>query len=237
MSFKNSKKRSAKDYKIGRELDFATLEAYNYLRTNLSFKFPDKEGCKIIGITSSLPVEGKSFTSVNLAYVLAESGLNVLLIDADMRKPSLGNIFKAPKRKGLSNFLAEGEMKIVNKNMLTDNLSVIFSGDTPPNPSELIGSKTMKKIIDNLSEKFDYIILDLPPVNSVSDPIIVSKYLDGIIMVVKHRYTKRREIASAVRQLKNVEANIIGFVYNGFSENSRYFKKSTYYKNYYYGKG
>lgn len=215
--------------KIGPELNFAATEAYNFLRTNLGFSLPNKEGCKIIGITSSSPSEGKSFTSINLAYALAESGQKVLLVDGDMRRPTINRILFSKKIKGLSNYLVESENKIIRDGVLSENLSVITSGDTPPNPSELIGSNKMKFALDKLSQKFDYVILDLPPVSVVSDPLVVSKWLDGIIVVVKHDTTKTREITNTVKQLRYVNANIIGFVYNGFRIAEKTYKRRGYY--------
>lgn len=216
--------------KIGNELDFATSEAYNFLRTNISFSIPNKNGCKLIGVTSSTPMEGKSYTCVNLAYSLAESGQKVLLIDGDLRKPAIGRMLNKKYVKGLSNFLAENEHSIINTGLLSDNLAVIFSGDTPPNPSELIGSKKMHTALEKLSKHFNYILIDLPPVNVVSDPLIISKWLDGIIVVVKHKYTRTSDIVNSVKSLKYVNANIIGFVYNGCTNTEKtYGRRGSYY--------
>ena len=200
--------------KIGKELDFATAEAYRLLRTNISFSLPDKTSGKVIGITSPCPQEGKSTTSVNLAYALAEAGNSVLLIDADMRRPSVAKMLEMPRSPGLSNILIEECENAVREGVLHENMSVLFSGDIPPNPSELIGSDKLKKSIIEFSEKYEYVIVDLPPVISVSDPLAMSKNLDGMVVIVRHGHTKKRDVSEAMRQLDLVGANVLGFVYN-----------------------
>lgn len=201
-------------YKMGAELDFASSEAYKLFRTNLVFSFLDKEGGKIIGLTSSRPQDGKSTSSINLAYSLAEEGHRVLLIDGDMRRFGLTSALNKPIAPGLSNYLVGNAKDVIYKNVLHENLSLITSGDPPPNPVELIGSSRMKTVLDTLRQRYDYVIVDLPPVNLVSDPLVVSKYLDGVILVVRHAYSMRKEVLEAVRRLKFVNAHILGFVYN-----------------------
>ena len=222
--------------KVGADLDFATKEAYNLLRTNLSFSFPEKVGGKLIGITSSCPQEGKSFTAANLAYVLAEAGNKTLLIDADMRRPSLAKTLQLSLSPGLSNLLVNGDQSVIHKNVLHENLSAVMAGDLPPNPSELISSEKMQGILTVFSKHFDYIIIDLPPVTSVSDPLAISKVVDGIIVVLRHEVTRRSEVQETIRQLRFVKAHILGFVYNGYSAHggSYYRHRSNYsYKQYY----
>ena len=143
---KGTEKKGAQ--KIGKDLDFASLEAYNLLRTNLSFSLPDNDGGKVIGITSPCPQEGKSTTSLNLSYSLAEAGYKVLLIDSDMRRPSIYKALDLPRSPGLSNLLTEEPDNVIRNGVLADNLSVLMSGDIPPNPSELIASKKMQKLIE-----------------------------------------------------------------------------------------
>ena len=212
--------------KFGKELNFASVEAYNLLRTNLSFSLPDKVGGKTIGITSPCPQEGKSTTSLNLAYSLAEAGNKVLLVDADLRRPSLASIIETSMVPGLSNLLIDNNTEgAVREGLLHENLSVLPAGDIPPNPSELIGSDRMKQLIEKFETCFDHIILDLPPVNSVSDPLAMSKHIDGMIVVVRHGQTKRREITETVRQLELVNAKVFGFVYNGYHKTKAGYKR------------
>lgn len=221
-----------KNAKIGDELTFASKEAYNLLKTNLSFAFPDHEGGKIIGVSSSCPQEGKSTTSINLAYSLADGENRVLLIDGDMRRPSISFTLGVDMAPGLSNMLAKNEDVKIHKGILQENLDMITSGDIPPNPSELIGSQKMKEFLDDCCEKYDYVVVDLPPVLSVADTLAVSKFIDGVIIVVRHNNVKRRDVVETIRQLEYANAKVVGFVYNKIESRGgrSSYKASKYYK-------
>ncbi|MBR3879861.1 MAG: CpsD/CapB family tyrosine-protein kinase [Clostridia bacterium] len=200
--------------KVGAELDFASREAYKLLRTNVSFAFPDEENGRVIGVCSACPHEGKSTTSVNLAYSLAEANNKVLLIDGDMRRPTINKVVEIEGEPGLSDMLSgKSGVEVANK-VLHENLDILASGHIPPNPSELIGSRRMEALIEECKTKYDYVIIDLPPVLSVSDPVAVSKYLSGMIIVVRHDKTRRRDMAETIRQLEYANVKILGFVYN-----------------------
>lgn len=216
-------------HKFGPDLDFAASEAYKLLRTNLSFSFPNKQTGRVIGLTSPRPQDGKSYSSINLAYSLAEAGNQVVLIDGDMRRSSLATTLEKPQTPGLSNYLVGNAKDVIHKNVMHENVSFIAAGDPPPNPSELLGSERMKRVLEALSQKYDYIIIDLPPVNLVSDPLVVSKYLDGIVMVLRHMHAKQSEVKEAVRQFKFVNAHILGFVYNGYDKGRKFFRRRSYY--------
>ncbi len=218
------------DPRIGEGLDFSVTEAYNLLRTNLEFSIPDKQPGKarIIGSTSACPQEGKSYTSANLAYSFARNGAKVLLIDADMRRPTLASKLDLPISPGLSNLLAGHGTPAIHHGVLHENLSVLTAGDTPPNPSELLGSDRMKELLDGFGGEYDLILIDLPPVNSVPDPVIVSRMTDGIVLVVRHGSSRKREVMAAVRQLRFAKAHLLGTVYNGYTTGSHY-----YYHHYY----
>ena len=216
--FKKSKKTSGMakgTSKFGANMNFASAEAYNLLRTNLSFAFPGVEGGKVIGISSPCPQEGKSTTSINLSYSLAEAGNKVVLIDADMRRPSVAKNLDISATPGLSNLLSSGAETAVREKILHDNLSVMPAGSIPPNPSDLISSDAMKSLVNELRSQYDYVIIDLPPINLVSDSLAASQYTDGMIVVVRHDHTRRRDVVEAIRQLKLVNAKLLGFVYNG----------------------
>lgn len=200
--------------KVGTNLDYASREAYNLLRTNISFAFPDEDGGKVVGVCSSRPQEGKSTTAINLAYSLAEAGNKVLLIDADMRRPSVFETVGLPMEPGLSEILSGKGAHEVHKAVLHENLSVLTSGHIPPNPSELIGSNRMHALLEEFKAEYNYIIVDLPPVLAVSDPVAISKYLGGIILVVRHAKTRRRDIIESIRQLEYAGVKMLGFVYN-----------------------
>ncbi|MBQ9750140.1 MAG: CpsD/CapB family tyrosine-protein kinase [Clostridia bacterium] len=223
-----------KNRKFGKNLDFASIEAYNLLRTNLYFSLADVVGGKVVGVTSPCPQEGKSTTSLNLAYALAAAGHKVVLIDADMRRPSLADVLDMPISPGLSNLLVDENADAIHASVVHENLSVLLSGDIPPNPSELVVSDKMKALIEKLREAYDYVVVDLPPVNLVSDPIMMSRHLDGMIVIVRHGYTRRRDVNDAVRSLKLVNAKILGFVYNGAKTAKKRYRKSSYYRYSYY---
>lgn len=220
--------------KFGKDLDFASVEAYNLLRTNLYFSLAGVAGGKVVGVTSPCPQEGKSTTSLNLAYALASAGHKVVLIDSDMRRPSLAGVLEMPLAPGLSNLLVDENVDAIHSSAVHENLSVLLSGDIPPNPSELVVSDKMKALIEKLRGLYDYVVVDLPPVNLVSDPIMMSRHLDGMIVIVRHGYTRRRDVNDAVRSLKLVNAKILGFVYNGAKTGKKRYRKSNYYHYSYY---
>jgi len=223
-----------KNRKFGKNLDFASIEAYNLLRTNLYFSLADVVGGKVVGVTSPCPQEGKSTTSLNLAYALATAGHKTVLIDADMRRPSIASVLEMPLSPGLSNLLVDENTDAIRSEVVHENLSVLLSGDIPPNPSELVVSDKMKALIEKLRGAYDYVIVDLPPVNLVSDPIMMSRHLDGMIVIVRHGHTRRRDVNDAVRSLKLVNAKVLGFVYNGAKTAKKRYRKSSYYRYSYY---
>ncbi len=222
---------------VGPKLNFEGREAYNLLRTNLMFvtKRNDRNA-RVIGVTSSIHGEGKSLTTINLAYSLAESGRKVVLVECDLRLPTLRKKIGLPKTTGLSNLLAgiNSENATLHKDVLIKNLDVVQAGDIPPNPSELLGSKQFSMLIDNLAESYDVILLDLPPVGEVSDALVASKVTDGVIVVVRQDYTISSDLDYAIRQIQLVNAKVIGFVYNGSASKSKKYKYG-YGKKYKYG--
>lgn len=221
---------------IGDKMNFAATEAYKLLRTNLMFSFTDTD-CKVIGMTSSVKGEGKSTTSINLAYTLGVQGYKVLLIDGDLRIPGLSPLLKIRTDMGLSSLLSGLTNKVTDVLHcgIFDNVDFIPCGEIVPNPAELLGSARMKATLDGLKNLYDYIIIDLAPVTAVSDPLVVSKYLKGMILVVRHEYADQKEVAEAIRLLKFSQVRILGFVYNGYSGNSGAYSKKYYKKNYGYG--
>lgn len=198
---------------FGPGLSFAAAEAYRLLRTNILFALPDTGQCRIIGITSALSGEGKSTTALNLAYMLAEDGKRVLLVEADMRLPTVVKRLGLNSSLGLSNLLAGlcGREEVLQVSGVQEKLWVMASGDIPPNPSELLGSEQMKNAVGLLSEGFDFMLLDLPPVTEVSDALTASRLVDGMLVVVRQNYADRASLAEAMRQLQYVGAKLIGF--------------------------
>lgn len=212
---------------IGDKLGFEGKEAYNLLRTNILYSVKRKDrNARVIGVTSSVHGEGKSLTSINLAHSIAESGRKVLLIECDMRLPTLRRKLGQKHWAGLSSLLAgvETDGSALRQNVGAKGLDVIFAGKTPPNPSELLASDMFAKLIEKVENFYSFIILDLPPVCEVSDALIVSKLTDGMVMVVRQDYSRSTDLSYAMRQMEYVNAKILGFVYNGAGSKTKRYK-------------
>lgn len=203
---------------LTKDTDFFVREAYNTLRTNVVFSLTGDTPSKIIAVTSGGPSEGKSISSVNLAISLAESDKKVILLDCDMRRPKINRLLNLNSRLGVSNAIIESDK--LSDCILTyrDNLHVMLSGSIPPNPSELLGSAKMARLLGKLREVYDYIVIDTPPVNLVTDAIVLVPNVDGVLMVVRMEYSDRGSVRAAVEQLRYVHANIIGFMLNGIDQ-------------------
>lgn len=217
----------------GQDLPFAAAEAYKRLRTNIMFALPDEQKCRVVGITSASGGEGKSTTSINLAYMLAEAGERVLLIEADMRLPTIAKRLKLAPAPGLSNVLAGllGACEAIQASGIHEKLEFISAGDIPPNPSELLGSKWMETLTSVLSASHDFIVLDLPPVTEVSDALVASKLADGMVVVVRQDYALRRALTETMQQLTYAGAKILGFVMTRSDAQTKgNYKKYKYYK-------
>ena len=207
-------------------------EGVRTIRTNLQFSNVDGNLKKIM-VTSSMPGEGKSFTSANLATAFAQDGNKVLMIDCDMRKGRLHKIFKLSNSKGLSNLLIDNVTKNYKKYIKetkVENLSIITAGVVPPNPSELLNSEANKKLIEKLEKEYDYIIFDCVPTNGLPDALIVSSLVDKAIIVCAANVTPTEILQKTKNSLQNVDADIAGIVVNK--------TKASYNKYYghYYGK-
>lgn len=224
---------------LGDRLSFAASEAYKLLRTNLTFALPDENKCRVVGVTSAMRGEGKSTTSINLAYTLAEAGKRVLLIEADMRRPNLARRLAIDLAPGLSNLLAGlcQERDVIQNVGLLDSLKVITSGDIPPNPSELLGSDRMSTVTANLAQSFDFIIFDLPPVNAVSDGLVISELIQGMLVVVRQDYSNRQDLSVTLRQLEYLHIKVLGFVMTGGTASGGRYSRYGRYGRYQYGYG
>lgn len=202
-------------------------ESYRVLRTNIQYSSIDKKIKRML-VTSSEPGEGKSTTTGNLALTFSQDEKRVLLIDCDLRKPSIHKKFRISNNIGLSDVILDNsklDKALIKRN---DYLDILSAGKVPPNPSELLGSKALEDLLDELGKKYDVIILDTPPVHAVTDAQILSTKVDGVILVVRAERTKKESVISAKAALDKVNANILGTVLNG-GESS----KGKYY--YYYG--
>ena len=210
-------------------------EQIRTIRTNLQFTSAD-EKIKTILITSSIPSEGKSFISSNLATAFAQNNKKVLIVDCDMRKGRVNKIFKISNRIGLSNLLAykeddeENLEDYVFKTKI-DNLYVIPRGKVPPNPSELLNSQKTAKLISLLSEIFDYIIFDGPPVNGLSDSLIMSDFVDRTIVVTSLNSAPIELLESTKKMLTNVNAKVAGVIVNKVPRRKGSGKSYYYYEN------
>lgn len=196
--------------KIPRSL---SVEAYRSLRTSIKFSLIDKP-IKTIVVTSSLAGEGKSTVVGNLAYSLSQDGARVLVIDCDLRKPSIHENFLLANEKGLTDVLfGKSDLKDVTKK-IEDSLFLITAGTILPNPAEILGSKEMENLIKELKINFDYIIIDTPPILPVSDTLLLASKADATLIVVKARKTKEKIVKESYERLIEAKANVIGTVLN-----------------------
>jgi len=213
-------------------------ESFRSLRTNLQFSGIDAP-LKTLLITSASPSDGKSSVAANLATVIAQSDKEVVIVDGDMRRPTMHKVFKLSNRLGLSDYFIRTPDKMtgVVKKTAVNGLSIITSGSLPPNPSELLASTKMQDVINLLAKHFDMVILDSPPLLAVTDALILAKSVDGVILVIDPKKTKRGAIQQAVEQLKRLDARLLGIVLNNIKvKRSSYYYNREYYYSKHYGK-
>lgn len=191
-------------------------EQYRTIRTNIQFSMIDRD-VKSIVMTSSGPWEGKSTTAANLASVFTDQGKRVLLVDADLRKPSVQRTFGLSNVEGLTTLLStpDQELSEVIQQVTGTDIHVLTSGPIPPNPSELLNSNRMNLLMKRLEEIYDIIIYDMPPVTSVTDAQIMAAKSDGVVFVIRHSVSQKSAILNAKELLEMVNANILGVVFNG----------------------
>jgi len=189
-------------------------EAYRRLRTNLQFLLLSGRKNSIV-VTSSIANEGKSTTAINLASALAEAGKSVLLIDADLRRPSVANYINLDGTVGLTDvIIGRASLSDVVQPVGRGNLQVLLSGRIPPNPSELLGSQPMEKLLAEATDRYDMVIIDSPPVLPVTDSALLSRFCGGVLLVVGSTEVTKPELATAIRSLEAVDASILGLVLN-----------------------
>lgn len=198
-------------------------EQFKTLRTNIQFSNVDTP-IKTIVVTSSGSSEGKSTTAANLAVVFAQTGLKTAIVDADLRRPTVHLTFDISNTNGLSSLLSVRRLSLLDVTQVTDvpNLDVIPSGPKSPNPSELLSSERMRKVIQLLGTKYDVVIFDMPPIVSVTDAQIISSQVDGVVLTVKEEKTDKKTIKKSVDLLRNVGANVLGAVYIGKQSDASY---------------
>ena len=223
---------------VGGKINFAAAEAYKMLRTKVQFSFADDADCHIIGVSSAMTGEGKSLSAVNLAYSMSQLGKRVLLIDCDMRRPSVAEKLPVQSSPGLSDYLsgqtrADNLIQHCGMEDAVCAFHVIAAGRIPPNPMELLSSNKMSKLLEVLRGSYDYIVLDLPPVGEVADALATVKLSDGMLLVVRQNYGNRSALNAAIRQFEFVNSRIVGVVLNCASDPSHVYGK--YYRKYYRG--
>ena len=217
-------KRKGRTARACEYLTYSGREAFKRLRTNVLIALGESEKkCRIIGVTSAQPSEGKSTVSVNLAYTIAELGKSVLIIDGDMRRPAVHEIVGASLVPGVSDILTGksglNEAVVRYKSTVDSTVfDVIPGGEIADHPAELLNSSRFGKMLEVVSTVFDYVIVDLPPVNAVIDAVNVSKYVDGLVVVLREDHCPRYVLNECMEQLRYAGANILGFVMNGCIE-------------------
>lgn len=192
-----------------------TAEAFRVVRTNLQFSSLDHP-LKSLVVTSPNPAEGKSTIVVNLAVVMAQAGSSVILVDSDLRRPRLHNVFHLSNARGLTQALLQVDPVLGDELQESglQNLSILTSGPLPPNPSELLGSKKMRTLVQDLTELADIVLFDSPPVLPVTDAVLLAKQTDGVLLIIDSGKTRRVAARQAIESLRQVECHIVGVVLN-----------------------
>lgn len=220
-----------------RDASFSFVEAYKSLRTNVDF-VAGTNRCKTILLTSTAPGEGKTTTSINLAFALADGGKKVILVDCDLRKGTIASYMKLGRsRAGITDVLRRKktlEEAIIHSQKAQPD--ILLCGKLPPNPSEVLGSEAMISLVGTLAEKYDFVILDTPPVLVVTDAAVLSRYVDGCVLVAKADVTTKIALNNSRAALEDVNANILGVVLNSFDKRNKHYNgRYEYYGSYGYG--
>lgn len=222
------------------ESPFVVKEAYSAIRTNLLFT-QKGEKCPVFVVTSPTANNGKTINSINLAVSFAQMGKRTLLIDSDMRNPTIHRMFSIPVKNGLSEILAGLTDNITVSKTDVENLSVLTGGKIPPNPAELLSSPRMDKLLEFVKEHYDCVFIDTPPVNLVTDATVFAQKTTGYILIVKANASDNSDVKLAVNSLDNIGGNILGFVLNdvtsGRNRYYSYYRKYDYKYKYSYGYG
>jgi capsular exopolysaccharide synthesis family protein len=212
---------------------FAIVESYKSARSNIMFSLSADDD-KLFAVTSYSKGEGKSTVSANLAISFSKMEKKVLLVDCDLRRPNIHNIFKIENQAGLSNVI--GKMvefeEVIHRNVLP-NLDILPSGTIPPNPSELLCSPKFTNLIKKLYEEYDYIIFDTPPIGVVADALLLKDIIAGFVVVLRERSTTHGDVQNIMDSMKLADAKILGFVKVGCTSNKKRSRRGYYYYQYY----
>ncbi|MBO6048013.1 MAG: CpsD/CapB family tyrosine-protein kinase [Erysipelotrichaceae bacterium] len=213
---------------LRKEVEGQSLESFKKLRTSILYT----DDLHVIALTSTIPDEGKTITAFNLAKSFAEMGKKVVLIDCDLRRSSMKNYLMIKSRDaGLSEALTGQTEDYVHETNFP-NLSIVLAGKRPPNPTEIISSSKFKLILEELSEQFDYVFIDTPPVTVAADAIVVSREVDGCVMVVRNEFASKKAVRRSQIELESNGARIVGVVLNGVKRNQVDYDSYSYYGYY-----
>ena len=240
-----SKRRSHRsEYLLNKNTPFDVTEAFRNLKASLSVSVPKKENGVAIMVTSAYPEDGKTTVTTNLALMFAQSDAKVVLVDADIRKGRIAKYFKRKSAPGLSDYLSGQATleEVIHNSHINENLSYITCGTHSPRPYELLESEEMKKLVQELRTRFDYVIIDTPPVLLISDALALSPSTDGAVLVCRHQVSYISDIERALNTLEFAKAKVLGVVVNDYkapkvSKIYGGYKKYYYYSSYRYGYG
>ena len=240
-----SKRRSHRsEYLLNKNTPFDVTEAFRNLKASLSVSVPKKENGVAIMVTSAYPEDGKTMVTTNLALMFAQSDAKVVLVDADIRKGRIAKYFKRKSAPGLSDCLSGQATleEVIHNSHINENLSYITCGTHSPRPYELLESEEMKKLVQELRTRFDYVIIDTPPVLLISDALALSPSTDGTVLVCRHQVSYISDIERALNTLEFAKAKVLGVVVNDYkapkvSKIYGGYKKYYYYSSYRYGYG
>ncbi|MDD4715317.1 MAG: CpsD/CapB family tyrosine-protein kinase [Oscillospiraceae bacterium] len=212
---------------------FDIVEAYKSVRTNIMFSLVGEE-TKLICFSSPEPSDGKTINCINLAITFAQTGAKVLIIDADLRKPRVHRCLKLQSEPGLTNVLGGfAALPDTLQSTFYDNLDVITCGHLPPNPAELLASDSMGELLEQLKPNYEYILIDCPPVNTVTDAAVLSSRVSGVVLVVRQGISTYDDVEAALEKLRFVDFKILGFLLNDVNEKAgsygkKYYKRMNY---------
>lgn len=226
--------RSKRRTLLDKSIAFQVTEAYKNLRTNLTFALSTKKN-KVFAVSSALASEGKSTVAANIAITLAQMDSNVLLIDCDLRKPVQHKVFDLKNERGISSLIGNINTfdEVVHKDVIP-HLDIITCGKIPPNPSEMLASESMDELIKEVSHNYDYVILDTPPINIVTDALTLMGKIAGLLLVAQHGSSTYDALEEAIEAVKMSEGSILGVVVNNMPVGGGKFGKYGKYSNYKY---
>lgn len=232
------------EYLLSKDTPFDVTEAFRNLKASLSVSVPKKDHGVAIMVTSAYPEDGKTTVTANLALMFAQSDAKVVLVDADIRKGRIAKYFKRKSAPGLSDCLSGQNTldEVIHHSHINENLSYITCGTHSPRPYELLESEEMKNLVAELRQRFDYVIIDTPPVLLISDALALAPTTDGCVLVCRHQVSYISDIERALNTLEFAKANVLGIVVNDYkapkvSKIYGGYKKYYYYSSYKYGYG